>query len=224
MNGVLYVVATPIGNLGDITLRALEVLKSVDSIACENKERHIKLLNHYGIKKHLLVYSPANEKNSARGIVKLLLEGKSIALVSDAGIPALSDPGAFVIEEARNNGIKVIPLPGASALTTLLAASGIPAKRIVFLGFLPKAAGKQEKELKEYKGFNGGIILFTPQYHIKKILSVVNKIFGNVEIIIGREMTKLNEEYIHGKIEDIIGKGFEERGEFTLLINNRIKK
>ena len=118
MSGILYVVSTPIGNFGDITKRALEILESVDIIACENRDRHIKLLNHYNIKKRLIEYSPANEKNSSRGIVKLLLEGKNIALVSDAGAPGLSDPGAILVEEARRNSVKIVPAPGVSALTT----------------------------------------------------------------------------------------------------------
>ncbi|MGA2141877.1 MAG: 16S rRNA (cytidine(1402)-2'-O)-methyltransferase [Brevinematales bacterium] len=224
MSGILYVVATPIGNLGDITKRALEILESVDIIACENRDRHIKLLNHYNIKKRLIEYSPANEKNSSRGIVKLLLEGKNIALVSDAGAPGLSDPGAVLVEEARRNSVKIVPVPGASALTTLLSVSGLPFKRTVFIGFLPKSPGHIEKELKLYKDFNGAVVFFANQRHVKKILELINKIFGNVDVIIGREMTKMNEEYIEDNVLSLIEKGFDERGEFTILIYNRLKK
>jgi 16S rRNA (cytidine1402-2'-O)-methyltransferase len=224
MPGALYVVSTPIGNLSDITLRALEVLRDVDAIACENRERHLKLLNHYNIKNRLLTYSPANEKNSVRGIIKLLQEDKNIALVSDAGAPGISDPGALLIEEAVNNSIKVIPIPGVSALTAVLSAAGKSFKRIVFLGFLPKTAGGIERELKKYNDFTGAIVLFINARHVKNILILINKIFGDVEIIIGREMTKINEEFIRGRVSRILISGIEERGEFSLLIYNRVKK
>ena len=121
MNGKLYIVATPIGNLKDITLRALETLKEVDIIACENLERHLKLLNYYNIKKRIFEYSPKNEENSAKGILKELLNGKNVALVSDAGTPLVSDPGKRVVKIARENGIEIIPLPGPSALTSILS-------------------------------------------------------------------------------------------------------
>ncbi len=221
MPGTLYIVSTPIGNLSDITLRALETLKSVDIIACENRDRHIKLLNHFSIKKRLIEYSPANEKNSSKGIVELLQEGKNIALVSDAGVPAISDPGKIVVLEARNNGIKVVPIPGVSAITTILSVSGFSTDRFIFLGFLSKSQGKQIKELSLFKDIESIIILFISHFHIKKLLGLINKIYGNVEIIIGREMTKINEDFVYGKVCSIIEKGFEERGEFTIAVLNR---
>lgn len=224
MSGILYVVATPIGNLGDMTYRAVEVLQSVDAIACENRERHLKLLNHYGIKKRLFEYSPSNEKNSAKGLVALLEEGKNLALTSDAGVPALSDPGKVLVEEARAHGIQVIPIPGASALTTLLSVSGNSCKRVIFLGFLAKTPGKQEKELKLLKDIDAVLVIFVSQYQIKKLLESVNKILGNVEILIGREMTKVNEEFLSGKVEDIIQSGITEKGEFTLAVFNQNPK
>ncbi len=221
-DGKLYVVATPIGNLSDITFRAIDTLKSVDIIACENKDRHIKLLNHYEIKKHLIEYSPANEKNSTKGIIQLLKQGKNVALVSDAGVPALSDPGKILVDEAVRNNITVIPIPGPSALTSLLSVSGFSTDRVVFLGFLSKSPGKQSRELGLFKNINSVIVLFVSQYQLKKILILINKLFGNVEIIIAREMTKLNEEFIRGKIENIIKNDITERGEFTLAIMNRV--
>ncbi len=224
MSGTLFVVSTPIGNLGDITLRALEILKNVDIIACENIERHLKLLNHYGIKKRMITYSPANEKNSSKGIIKLLLEGRNIALVSDAGVPGLSDPGAVLLEEARKNFIKTLPVPGVSALTTLLSISGMSFKKTIFIGYLPKAISRIEKEFYRHKDFNGAIVFFANQRHVKNVLFLINKIFGNVDVIIGREMTKINEEYIRDKVGCILERGFEERGEFTILIHNRLKK
>jgi 16S rRNA (cytidine1402-2'-O)-methyltransferase len=222
MNGTLYVVATPIGNLEDITLRAVSTLKNVDVIACENRERHIKLLNHLGIKKHIIEYSPANERNSAKGIIKLLMEGKNIALASDAGVPAVSDPGKILVEEARKEGIKIIPVPGPSALTTLISVSGMSAESVVFLGFLSKSPGKQAKELLKYKNIETVIVLFVSQYRIKNILSIINKTLGNVEIIIGREMTKINEEFISGRVSELIDREFMEKGEFTVAVLNRL--
>jgi 16S rRNA (cytidine1402-2'-O)-methyltransferase len=222
MTGTLYVVATPIGNLEDITLRAINTLKNVDIIACENRERHIKLLNHLGIKKHIIVYSPANERNSAKGIIKLLQEGKNVALASDAGVPAISDPGKILAEEARKEGIKIVPIPGVSALTTLISVSGMSAESIVFLGFLAKSPGKQQKELLKYKNIEAVIVLFVSQYRIKNILTIINKTFGNVEIIIGREMTKINEEFISGPVNEIIDREFMEKGEFTVAVLNRL--
>lgn len=222
--GTLYVVGTPIGNLSDMTKRALDVLGMVDTIACENRERHVKLLNHYGIRKHLIEYSPANEQNSAKGIVKLLLEGKNIALVSDAGMPGVSDPGRYVVEEARNHGISVVPVPGVSALTTVLSVSGFSSARTVFLGFLSKSPGKINRELRLYAGMDAVLVIFVSSYQLKKILEGINKILGNVEIIIGREMTKANEEYLRNTAGGFLANLPEERGEFTLAVRTNSLK
>lgn len=223
MKGELFVVATPIGNLKDITLRALEVLKSVDIIACENASTHLKLLNYYGIKKRLYEYSPKNEEASAKGLIGELLSGKNIALVSDAGTPLLSDPGKKLLKLAFENGINVIPVPGASALSTILSVCFLPEKKVFFLGFLPKSEKRIEKILSEFLPFDGILVLFVSPYNIKKILSLINKLFGNVEIIIGREMTKKNEEIIYGRLENIINKGLVEKGEFTLAFLTKAK-
>lgn len=216
--GKLYIVGTPIGNLSDMTQRALDTLGSVDTIACENRDRHIKLLNHYGIKKHLIEYSPANEKNSSKGIVKLLLEGRSIALVSDAGMPGVSDPGRYVVEEARKNGVAVVPIPGVSALTTLLSVSGFSAARVVFLGFLSKSPGKINRELRLYREMDAVLVIFVSTWQLKKVLEGINNILGNVEIIIGREMTKMNEEFLANTAEGFLMNLPEEKGEFTLAV------
>jgi 16S rRNA (cytidine1402-2'-O)-methyltransferase len=220
LSGTLYVVATPIGNLGDITLRALETLKSVDMIACENPVHSLKLLNHFEIKKRLLEYSPANEANSAKGIVSLLKDGKNIALVSDSGTPCVSDPGTRLTRLAAEEGITIVPLPGASALTTLLSAGGFPADRAVFLGFLSKKEGKAMKELAVFRDIECVITVYVSSHQLKKILGCINKIFGNVEIIIGREMTKLNEEFIRGRADELQERPITEKGEFAILINN----
>ncbi len=223
MSGTLFVVATPIGNLADITLRALEVLKAADVIACENRERHLKLLNHYGIHKRLIEYSPANERNSANGIVKLLQSGQSVALVTDAGVPGVSDPGRFAVEEARKNGMAVVPVPGPSALTTLLSVCGFSGGTVVFAGFLSKSEGKIRKELYKYKELDCTLVLYVSSHQIRKVLGQIQQIFGNAEILMGREMTKANEEFRTGTAERLLEGPLEERGEFTLAVRNNLK-
>jgi len=220
--GKLFIVSTPIGNLLDITLRAIETLKNVDIIACENKSKSKKLLSHFNINKKIIEYSPKNELNSTKGIIKLLIEGKNIALISDAGTPLISDPGKILINEALAYKINIIPIPGVSALTNILSICEFPIKRIVFLGFLPKSSSKIAKEIIMFKNIECILILFVSYNQIKKILEIVNKILGNVEIIIGREMTKLYEEYIRGKILDIDIDNLKLKGEYTLAIANRL--
>ncbi len=223
MPGKLYIVATPIGNLNDITLRGLETLRNVDIIACENVERHLKLLSHFKIKKRLFEYSPKSEEASAKGIVKEILGGKNVALVSDAGTPLISDPGRKLISLSREQNIEIIPIPGVSALSTIISISGFPSKNVIFLGFLPKSEGKIKKEFTKFINIEATIVFFSSPYQIKKVLPIINKIFGNVEIIIGREMTKENEEFIAGNLEEIIEIGFKEKGEFTVAFFNKAK-
>lgn len=218
MQGKLFVVATPIGNLDDITLRALKVLKEVDLIACENRNRHLKLLNYFEIKKRLIEVSPSNEKNSANGILRLLEEGKQIALVSDAGVPAVSDPGRFVIRTAVEAGFDVVPVPGVSALTTLSSVSGLPNHRILFLGFLSKKVGKISRELEHFRDFEGMIVIFVSRYQIKKLLKIINQIFENADTVIGREMTKVNESFLRGKPAELLEMDFPEKGEFSVAV------
>lgn len=220
MSGTLYVVATPIGNLGDISARAIETLKSVDAIAAENPRHHLKLLNHLEMKKRILECSPANEKNSAPGIVKLLEQGQNIALVSDAGVPLLSDPGRMIVDTAISAGIEVIPVPGPSALTALLSVSGFSSNPFIFLGFLPKKEGKASKMLKQFCEIPSTIVLFCSHYHLKKTLQMIYHIFENAEIIIGREMTKLNEEYLRGSVSELLEAEITPKGEFTIAVNN----
>lgn len=219
MKGTLFVVATPIGNLEDITYRAVRTLQEVDYIACENKDRHLKLLRHLEIKTPALEYSPANERNSAKGLLKLLCEGKSVALVSDAGVPAISDPGRILVAEAAAAGIEIVPIPGASALTTIASVSGFHTDRIVFLGFLSKKPGKIAKELNLLKAMDCCIVVFCSHFQFKKVMETAYKNLGNVEIIIGREMTKINEEYIRTTAEKALEMEITEKGEFTIAFN-----
>lgn len=224
MPGTLYVVATPIGNLADITLRALEVLRAVDIIACENRNHHLKLLSHYAIHKRLIEVSPASEKNSAPGIVKLLQEGNSIALVSDAGTPGLSDPGSLVVDCVRKAGLSVLPVPGPSALAGLFSVSGMPGGQILFLGFLSKKTGRLEKDLAAWKDSGMTLVIYVSPYQIKKVLESINRILGDVEIIVGREMTKAHEQYLRGTVCEILEQGFPEKGEFSLAIRTTPRK
>lgn len=221
MSGKLLIVGTPIGNLQDLTPRAAEALKEADIIACENRERHFKLLNHLGLKKRVIECSPANEKNSANGIAKLVAEGNTVALVSDAGCPGVSDPGRWAAKAVRDAGLPVSPVPGVSAVTTLLSVCGFSTARVVFLGFLPKSENKQKKELSLYVGLDAVIVLFTAGRDLKKILSAIEQTFGNAEICIGREMTKLHEEYLFGTAGEMLDWEIEEAGEFSLAIDTR---
>lgn len=216
--GKLLVVGTPIGNLADMTYRAVEALQSADVIACENRERHLKLLNHYGIRKHLIEVSPANEANGAAGIVKLLKEGQTVALASDAGMPAVSDPGRTVVSAVRAAGLEVEVVPGVSAFTTILAASGFTSTPSAFLGFLSKKTGKIERELESYRGIEGTVVLFVSQFQARKVLEAAAKVFPDSQVCIGREMTKANEEFLFGTAAQLLERGFAEKGEFTMAV------
>jgi len=216
--GTLYVVATPIGNLQDISVRSLEVLKSVDRIACEHPDRHRKLLSHFGIHKPVLQVSAANEINSARGIVSLLLRGETIALVSDAGTPGVSDPGKYVVQLARDEGILVVPIPGPSALGAILSVLGESPKDVVFVGFLPKTPGKMQKILRTYEGLEITLVAFLSSFQIKKFLQILNETWGNVDILIGREITKVHETWISGRVNEVMESEWPEEGEWTIAV------
>lgn len=216
--GKLFVVGTPIGNLADMTYRAVETLASADVVACENRDRHLKLLNHYNIHKRLIEISPANEANGAKGVVKLIAEGNVVALVSDAGMPTVSDPGRTVVSAVREAGFAVEVVPGASAFTTILAASGWTSTPSAFLGFLSKKTGKIERELESFKGLDGTLVLFVSQFQARKVLEAAAKVFPDSQVCIGREMTKVNEEFIFGTAAELLDKGFVEKGEFTMAI------
>jgi len=219
----LYIVATPIGNLEDITLRALNILKSVDVIACEDTRHSMKLLNHYDIKKRLISYHSYNEKASSNGIIMLLKSGKSVALISDSGTPTISDPGYLLVKECRENNINVISIPGAAAFLTLLAGSGFRTDQFFFTGFLSSKEGKRKKELLKLKNIEGTIILYESPHRIVKLLDNIFEIFEKKSIILGKELTKINEIIYNGNAEDIkkiIEKENKILGEFTLLIAN----
>ncbi|MCS7181247.1 MAG: 16S rRNA (cytidine(1402)-2'-O)-methyltransferase [bacterium] len=218
---MLYIVATPIGNIKDITLRAIEILKEVDLILCEDTRETIKLLNYYGIKKKLLSYYKDIEKKRVDRIIELLKEGKEIALVCDRGTPGISDPAYILVNEAYKNNIRVIPIPGPSALTASLSISGFPLKNVYFIGFIPKKENEKKKIFEKFKEGNETIIFFESVYRIEKTLKLLNEILPEREICICRELTKMFEEVIRGKIKDIyeLFKKERKKGEFVLIIN-----
>ncbi len=222
MNGILYVVATPIGNLKDITFRALEVLKSVKYIACEDTRVTKKLLNHYGIQnKNLIPYHEHIEEKSAHKLLSILKSGDDIALVSDAGTPCISDPGYRIIRLAREEGINVVPIPGAFAGAVALSASGLPSDKFLFVGFLSSKEGKKRKELENYKKIGFTFIVYESPKRVLKTLKLYEEILPNSEVVVAKELTKINEKFVFGTPSQII-QFFEQnpdtlKGEFVIL-------
>ena len=220
MTGTLYVVATPIGNLEDVTLRALRVLKEVDLIAAEDTRRTRVLLSHYGIHTPLTSYFEHNKLKKGDSLVGRLSEGKSVALVTDAGTPGLSDPGFHLVRLARSAGISVVPVPGPSALTAALSVSGIPADRFIFEGFLPVKAGRRLAHLRALKALERTIFLYESPHRLLKTLAAVEEVFGSIVLVLFRELTKKFEEIRCGTPVQLIAHFEREgaRGEFTLII------
>ncbi len=218
MAGKLYVISTPIGNLKDVTLRAIEVLKSVDAILCEDTRHAKKFLQHYGIDKPLISYFEGNENRRAPQIIQMLKEGQDIALISDAGTPTISDPGYRVVRMAREEGIQVIPVPGPSAIIAALSVSGLPTDRFIFEGFLPKKEGRRRKRLEELADFEGSIVLYESPHRIERTLKEILEIMGDRRVFIGREMTKMHEEYLFGWLSEIMDR-VKPKGEFVIVVS-----
>lgn len=225
MSGKLYLVATPIGNLEDITLRAIRILKEVDIILAEDTRQTLKLLNHLKISKTLISYHRHNEEIKVDNIIQKLKEGINIALVSDAGTPVISDPGEVVVKEALKNNVEVIPIPGACALINGLIASGLDAKEFSFYGFLSLNKKLRKEKLEEIKNENKTIILYEAPHKILNTLNDLSKILDNRKVVIARELTKIHEEYIRGTAKEILEKYKEPKGEHIIIIEkNNIKK
>src|SRR5271154_7509289 len=218
--GCLYVVSTPIGNLEDISLRALRVLKEADLIACEDTRQTMKLLSHFDIPKRLISYHEHNEITRAPEIVIELEQGAKVALVSDAGTPAISDPGYRLVSLCLRHGIQVVPIPGASALVAALAASGMPIEQFVFAGFLPARPTERRKKLRDLAAEARTLALYEAPHRLLDTLEDALEILGNRPAVIAREVTKLYEEFLRGHIEDLIEavRKKSPRGEITLLI------
>lgn len=222
--GTLYIVATPIGNYEDITLRALNVLKLVDYIACEDTRHTGVLLKHYEIKKPLFAYHKFNEMDKSEYILELLANGKSVAIVSDAGSPGISDPGVIAARAAREAGCTVTAIPGATAFVTSLMASGINLSNFAFIGFAPQKDAKRKKFLEEYKLYAMPLIFYEAPHRLLAFLKTALEVFGDKEIFISRELTKIYEENISMSIKDSIEYFTlkEPRGEFVITIINEI--
>ncbi|MBI2998795.1 MAG: 16S rRNA (cytidine(1402)-2'-O)-methyltransferase [Deltaproteobacteria bacterium] len=220
MAGTLYVVATPIGNLEDITLRALRVLKEVDLIAAEDTRHTRALLSRYDIHTRLTSYHEHNEPAKARDLAARLERGENVALVSDAGTPTISDPGYRLLQEALKTGISVVPVPGPSALTAVLCASGLPADRFVFEGFLPAKRGERSERLRSLAEETRTLVFYEAPHRIKETLRDLLEHFGDREAVVAREITKAHEEFLRGRLSELGAElePREPRGEFTLLV------
>ncbi len=222
--GVLFVVATPIGNLGDISFRALETFKEADYIACEDTRHTRGLLTHYEIAKPLISCRAVNEVSVAEKIIKLLDEGNKVAYASDAGTPAISDPGAALVRLVREAEHQIIPIPGASAFGAIMSIAGTYDKTVVFEGFLSPKGGKRRKRLQELFDFGAGFVLYESPYRIVKLLTDIAEIDSNREVLIGRELTKLHEEIIKGSAKQVL-QNFEQRtsikGEFAVFVTGK---
>jgi 16S rRNA (cytidine1402-2'-O)-methyltransferase len=217
--GKLFVVSTPIGNLSDITFRALETLKSVDIIACEDTRHTLQLLNHFEIKRPLISYHQHSKNDKVEQIIDSILEGKNVAVVTDAGTPGISDPGEVLVKAAIGSGIEVVPIPGVSAAVTALSISGIRSDEFVFVGFLPHKKGRQTK-LKEVALEKRTIILYESPFRIHKLLNELLEFCGDREVAICRELTKKFEEIYRGKISEI-SSSVKEKGEFVVVMEGK---
>lgn len=225
MAGKIYLVATPIGNLSDISMRAIETLKNADIIACEDTRNTIRLLNHFEIKGHLTSYHEYNKIDKAYELCEKVKEGKNIAFVSDAGMPAISDPGYELVEIAYKEGLEVTVVPGASAVVSALAISGISSRRFAFEGFLPADKNEKKEILTELSQESRTLILYEAPHRLLKTLKELFEYMGNRNIAIVREITKLHEEVLRGKLADIIADYESEkvaiRGEYVLVIEGK---
>jgi len=219
---MLYIISTPIGNMKDITLRAVDVLRDVDLILAEDTRRTGKLLKEYGISKKMLSYNDANKTRRSLEAVELMKQGKDIALVSDSGTPCISDPGFYVVREAIKYNIDVSPIPGASAFVAALVASGLPTDKFGFLGFFPKKEGKKKETLFWISKTEGMTFIYYESPHrIMKTLKLMDEIIPDRQIVIGREITKKFEEFIRGSVKEVYSKIQNKtiKGEIVVLIN-----
>ena len=225
MNGKLYLVATPIGNLDDITLRAIKCLKETDIIAAEDTRHTLKLLNHLEIKKKLISYHRHNEETKSSILINYLLEGQNIALVSDAGTPGICDPGEEIVKQAILNDIEIIPTPGACALINALIASGMNTTEFAFYGFLPLNKKNRKEKLEQIKRETKTIILYEAPHKLINTLNDIQKLLGdNVKIVLAKELTKIHEEFIRGNIKEIIENIDNVKGEFIIIIEGNLKE
>ena len=217
---MLYVVSTPIGNLGDITYRSVEVLKDVDLVLAEDTRRTKILLDHYSITNKLVSYNDQNKAKKTKHIISELVNGKTIALVSDSGTPGISDPGFYLVRECVKHNIKIIPVPGANAALSALISSGLPTDKFTFYGFFPKKLSKQKKIIEEIKQIKETAIFYESPYRIKRTIAFFASELPEYNLVIAREMTKKFEEFIRGTVEEVndLIKDRNIKGEITLVL------
>ena len=223
MAGQLYLVATAIGNLEDITLRAIKILEQVDIIAAEDTRQTLKLLNHLKISKTLISYHRHNEEIKTKELINKLIEGKNIALVSDAGTPVISDPGDEIVKEAIKNKIKVTPIPGACALITALIASGIDAKEFTFIGFLPQNKKNRKEKLEQIKNADNTLILYEAPHKLLQTLEDIKPNIDQRKVVLARELTKIHEEFKTGTIEELQKDIINPKGEYVIIVEKNEK-
>ena len=216
----LYIVSTPIGNLEDITLRALNVLKNSDKVLCEDTRRSVKLLNHYNISKQLVSNHKFNEKKTASKIVEDIKSGQVVSMISDAGTPTISDPGLVLIKECIKNKVKIFPVPGVSAVTAAMSVSGFK-DQYIFYGFLPKKQTAIEKELKRLKEYKFNLIFFIPAIKINFYIKIFKKYLHERKVFIGREMTKIHETFYRDELDKFSGFKENLKGELTVIISGK---
>ena len=214
----LYLVPTPIGNLNEMTPRAIDVLNSVDVIACEDTRNSGQLLKHFDISKRLIAYQNFNEASSTKGIINLLSQGNNIALISDAGYPLINDPGQRVVSEVTALGYNVVPISGCSAFLNALVASGLIAQPFIFIGFLPPSTHDCVKKLRLYQSYPMTLIMYEAPHRIEKMLQSCLDVLGDRHICIARELTKVHEEFIRGTISEILPIASELKGEMVVVI------
>lgn len=217
MNGKIYLIATPIGNLEDITYRAVKILKEVNIIAAEDTRHSLKLLNHLKISKPMISYHRHNEDTKTDVLLNILKEGKDIGLITDAGTPGISDPGEEIVKEAIKNNIEVIPIPGACALINALITSGLNTKEFSFYGFLPLDKKLRKEKMDDIKKQNKTIIFYEAPHRLEKTLKELKEIFGNINIVVAKELTKIHETFYRGTIEEVLEKMGEIKGEFIVM-------
>ena len=224
--GILFVVATPIGNLEDISLRAIRVLKEADIIAAEDTRRARILLTHYGISTPLTSFFSAGQARKAPVLIEKLLDGQNVALITEAGTPGISDPGHYLVSLARTAGVKIVPIPGPAAVTAAVSASGMKSYAFTFYGFLPHKGGKRNRALKSLAQLEQPFVLYESPHRLKRTLADLLVVLGNRKLFIAREMTKIFEEFIETTIEEAAGiyESKEPRGEFTLIVGERVEQ
>ena len=225
MKGTLYLVATPIGNLEDITIRALNVLKSVDIIAAEDTRHTLGLLNHFEISKPLISYYKQTEKARSEVLISKLLEGKNIAVVSDAGTPGISDPGEEIVRQAIENNIKIEPIPGACAFINAIIASGMSTREFEFIGFLSTNKKERVEKLEQIKYDTKTLVFYEAPHKLKNTLETMLEVFGDRKVVLARELTKIHEEFIRGNLSTVLEQLVDIKGEFVIIIEgNSISK